>query len=88
MSYVYVKSEPGLWTVGFYAPNDKFIAESDHESPERAASRCRHLNGGSNRTDEIQCLEKALFYIDHYRKQSGGDGDILAMNIRTLLRRI
>ena len=27
--YVYIKSEPGLWTVGFYDPNGKWIPESD-----------------------------------------------------------
>jgi len=43
--YVYKQSEPGLWTVGFYDPNGKWIPESDHESPELAASRVAYLNG-------------------------------------------
>lgn len=45
MSYVYKKSEPGLWTVGFYDPNDKWIPESDHDSTEEAAKRVAWLNG-------------------------------------------
>jgi len=44
--WVYLKSEPSLWTVGFYSPNGKWHAESDHESEEAAASRTHWLNGG------------------------------------------
>ena len=45
--YVYIKSEPGLWTVGFYDPSGKWHAESDHESSEAAANRVHYLNGGN-----------------------------------------
>lgn len=45
--YVYIRSEPGLWTVGFYLPDGKWEPESDHDSPEKAAARVRHLNGGN-----------------------------------------
>ena len=44
--YVYIKSEPGLWTVGFYRPDGKWMPESDHESEEKAAERVHYLNGG------------------------------------------
>ena len=44
--YVYIKTEPGLWTVGFYDPRGKFVSESDHESSEDAAARVHYLNGG------------------------------------------
>ena len=43
--YVYVKSEPGLWTVGFYDPKGKWVAESDHDNPRDAAERVAWLNG-------------------------------------------
>lgn len=43
--YVYIKSEPGLWTVGFYDPAGKWQPESDHDSAEGAAIRVRYLNG-------------------------------------------
>ena len=46
MSYVYIRSEPSLWTVGFYAPDGKWHPESDHGSPQDAARRVRWLNGG------------------------------------------
>jgi len=44
--YVYIKSEPGLWTVGFYSPDGKWNPESDHDTKEAAAERVAWLNGG------------------------------------------
>lgn len=44
MSYVYIKTEPQLWTVGFYKPNGEFEPESDHSSPVDAAARVLYLN--------------------------------------------
>ena len=46
--YVYIQSEPGLWTVGFYEPNGKWQPESDHNSSEKAAERVHYLNGGTH----------------------------------------
>lgn len=51
--YVYFKSEPNLWRVGFYTPLDRWIPESDHGSPEEAADRVHYLNGGNVR-DALQ----------------------------------
>jgi len=45
--YVYIMSEPGLWTVGFYDPQGKFHPESDHSSTDEARARVHYLNGGS-----------------------------------------
>lgn len=45
MSYVYVQSEPQLWTVGFYKPDGAFEPESDHGNPDAAAERTAWLNG-------------------------------------------
>ena len=39
MSYVYIQSEPGLFTVGFYDPSGRWQAESDHGSRGEAAER-------------------------------------------------
>ena len=44
--YIYINSEPGLWTVGYYNPAGKFIPESDHPSSQEAADRVHYLNGG------------------------------------------
>mgnify|MGYP006180146155 CR=1 FL=1 len=35
--YVYIMTEPGLWTVGFYDPAGKFHADTDHTTTEAAA---------------------------------------------------
>lgn len=44
--YVFIQSEPSLWTVGFYDPEGTWIPESDHPSKEEAAERAHWLNGG------------------------------------------
>lgn len=49
---MYKRTEPGLWTVGFYDPNDTWEPESDHGSREEAARRVHWLNGGSNETSD------------------------------------
>lgn len=43
--YVYTQSEARLWTVGFYDPDGRWLAESDHESADGAAARVAWLNG-------------------------------------------
>jgi hypothetical protein len=45
--YVYVQSEPYLWTVGFYDPNGKWHSDSDHSDRKDAADRVHYLNGGT-----------------------------------------
>lgn len=45
MSYVYIQTEPKLWTVGFYRPDGKFETDSDYPDQERAAMRAAWLNG-------------------------------------------
>lgn len=46
-SYVYIQSEPKLWTVGFYEPIGKWHAEKDCNDPDEAAERVHWLNGGN-----------------------------------------
>jgi hypothetical protein len=43
--YVYILSEPELWTVGFYNPDGRWISESDHTTADAAAKRVAWLNG-------------------------------------------
>jgi hypothetical protein len=49
MMWVYIQTEtnPGLWTVGHYDPDGKFIPESDHSLQDAAATRVHWLNGGN-----------------------------------------
>jgi len=44
--YVYIQSEPGLWTVGFYSPSGEWHPDSDWNVREDAAKRVNYLNGG------------------------------------------
>lgn len=55
--YVYINSEPGLYTVGFYKPDGKWEPESDHGSKEEAAKRVHWLNGGRRQSS---VLDEAL----------------------------
>lgn len=43
--YVYIRSEPNLFTVGFHTPDGTWEPESDYNSREDAASRVAELNG-------------------------------------------
>jgi hypothetical protein len=54
IQYVYIQSEPGLWTVGFYSPNKEWISESDYNDKEEAAKRVISLNGGSPIISEVK----------------------------------
>lgn len=56
--YIYIRSEPGLYTVGFYDPSGKWQPESDHANKEEAAKRVHYLNGGKEE------LEKPVFGYD------------------------
>lgn len=47
MSYVYMQTEPGLWTVGFEDSNGQWHADSDHSRQEEAATRVAYLNGNA-----------------------------------------
>jgi len=46
-TYVYIRSEPGLYTVGFYSPDGEWHPESDYCSSDEAARRVHYLNGGA-----------------------------------------
>ena len=45
-TWVYIRSEPGLYTVGFYDPDGKWHPDSDWETTQEAAARVHYLNGG------------------------------------------
>lgn len=45
MTWVYKRTEPTLWTVGFYKPDGTWEPESDHGSDHEAAERVHWLNG-------------------------------------------
>lgn len=47
ISWVYIRSESYLWTVGFYDPKGEWQSESDWDNKEDAAKRVHYLNGGN-----------------------------------------
>ena len=47
-NYVYIRSEPNLYTVGFYDPQGEWHPDSDFDSRQEAAERVHYLNGGSD----------------------------------------
>lgn len=55
--WVYLQSEPDLWTVGFYDPKGKWLTDSDHSIREDAAKRVHYLNGGKA---NMEWLNEAL----------------------------
>ena len=67
--YVYIKSEPQLWTVGFYTPDGEWIAEEDFECRADAAERVHWLNGGGKSSDTIN-----EFFLDLSRMSGTGNG--------------
>ena len=46
--YSYQKAEPGVWSVGQFAPNGKWRQESSWNTAEEAAERAHWLNGGQS----------------------------------------
>ena len=46
-NYVYLRSEPGLFTVGFFDPSGKWHPDNDYNDREEAARRVAWLNGSS-----------------------------------------
>jgi hypothetical protein len=47
-AYVFIRTQPGVWTVGFYDPHGRWRPEGDHDSPDKAAARVAYLNGGGH----------------------------------------
>lgn len=45
--WVYVQSEPGLYTTGFYDPNGVWHSDQDFKDSQDAACRVHWLNGGN-----------------------------------------
>jgi hypothetical protein len=46
--WVYRRTEPSLWTVGFYSPDGEWHTDSDYSDREPAAQRVHYLNGGKS----------------------------------------
>jgi hypothetical protein len=81
MSYHYIQTEPGLWTVGTGTPHSEggsdWAPESDHDSPRSAARRVAQLNGGGDPecdcSDEIAELRKRVDALEQLVQQTRAD---------------
>jgi len=51
--YVYIRSEPWVWMVGFYRPDGIFEPDSDQGGREETAKRVAWLNGGPGGSQEM-----------------------------------
>lgn len=47
MAWVYLRSEPNVYTVGHYSPDGTWHPDSDYATSDAAADRVRLLNGGT-----------------------------------------
>ena len=52
--YVYIITEPGLFTVGYHTPDGRWIAVEDFTDSVKAADRVAYLNGGRTPEDHIR----------------------------------
>jgi hypothetical protein len=75
VSYVYIRSDRELWTVGFYTPDGRWQSESDHDSREEAAERVAWLNGSVDINERLPgrqfLLDGRLVTVTPYTGQSG-----------------
>lgn len=71
MSYVYKRSEPGLYTVGFYEPDGLWQPESDHDDAAAAAARVRYLNGGRDPEQQPQQSAPGSWRVEGPTEKNG-----------------
>jgi hypothetical protein len=64
--YVYIKSEPSVFTVGHYDPKGKFIPQSDHASEAEAKHEVRSMNSTfklGKRFEHLQLNSKSMLIL-------------------------
>jgi hypothetical protein len=60
--YVYIRSEPGLFTVGFYAPDNQWHPDSDWNTQIEAANQVAFLNGQNS--NHLRKMEERIFHLE------------------------
>lgn len=63
--YVYMRTQPRVWTVGHYTGCGEFIPEGDYHDPEDAADRVHWLNGRSDPPQKVLMIARVP---DHERR--------------------
>ena len=56
IKYVYQRTEPSLYTVGYYDPSGQWHPDSDHDDRDKVGERVHYLNGGF----ELDSMMKAI----------------------------
>lgn len=70
--FVYLRSEPGLWTVGFYAPGGEWHSESDHPTAREASERAAWLNGsGASQCNTREIVRASSAFHAWFREYVG-----------------
>lgn len=79
--WVYQRSEPGLWTVGFFDPAGEWHADSDHPSSEAAAQQTAWLNG-SGLAERVAKLESEVAKLRAVASSAANVASCLANGIQ------
>jgi NTP pyrophosphatase (non-canonical NTP hydrolase) len=82
-NWVYIKSEPNLYTVGFYGP-DCWHPDSDHQNRDDAANRVHYLNGVDQRAGKQPSAEGWQIVIRAY-EQCLMDGQRVPHELKTAI---
>ena len=62
--WVFQRTEPGLFTVGFFGPDGRWRTDTDHETKEAAAARVHYLNGGGTADPDLLAACKAALALE------------------------
>ncbi|MGA2504211.1 MAG: hypothetical protein ABSG01_08995 [Anaerolineales bacterium] len=85
--WVYINSEPGLFTVGFYSPDGRWHGDSDHDSRDKAATRVHWLNGGGDKNVAKAMVNKLIdttAYLIGKRRLSPKDAKFIIDIFKTI----
>jgi len=68
--WIYFKTEPTLFTVGFFSPaNSQFVSCEDYSTAKEAGNRCNYLNGGALVNNQILAEAQLLGPTNNYLRQ-------------------
>lgn len=81
--WIYINSEPGLWTVGFYSPDGKWHADSDHGIRKEAADRVHYLNGGKQEKRNGWDIDEYIHTLSWSEHATQNEKTLVIGNIRS-----
>lgn len=81
-AWVYIQSEPGLFTVGHYDPAGHWHPDSDHTSQRAAGERCAWLNGSPKpeQAEDLSLAELAA-QAEEVRRHASEEMAAIIMNL-------